>query len=380
MTFKSITKGIVSMFAKALFALISFFVILVLFSLFVTAIGVGVGMRIGGQSGLGELAEDGLPAYSVISGKEESENRLLLLPIQGVILGSRPANMPDSPFFSPWVTYGYELQDILRKAAEDESIKGIFLHVQTPGGTIYGSQAISEGIRAYRETTQKPVLAYIEGLSASGGVMSMVGADAIYADYGSIIGSIGIMGPQLLYYDNPTAFDGGLLNSGIVTKGGIEQTVLFAGKGKDLGNPFRRISEEELENWQNGLNNEYDKFVQHVADNRNMSAATIEEEMGAQVFDNQQAEEFGLIDGTLNRRDSIAKLAELAELGDDYKLVRPRKEGGHLLTQLLQSWYKTSGLEERQEQMLQQQIRQDICTQTAHISLVYYGDINSLCR
>ena len=333
-----------------------------------------------GQDGMGELAEGGHPAYSYISGKEESENRLLALPLQGVILGSPPANMPSTPFFSPWVTYGYALQDMLKKAAEDESVKGIFLHVQTPGGTIFGSRAIFEGIKAYREATEKPVLVYIEGLSASGGVMSMVGADAIYADYGSIIGSIGIMGPQLLYYDKPTAFDGGLLGSGIVTEGGIEQTTLFAGKGKDLGNPFRRISEEELKNWQEGLNNEYDNFVQHVAENRNMSASVIIEEMGAQVFDNKQAEELGLIDGTLNLQDSIAKLAELAGLGDDYQMVRPRKDGGHLLAQLLQGLYKASDRAEQQKQMLQQHIQRDICTQTAHISLVYYGDITSLCR
>ena len=380
MTFKSIAKGIVLMFAKALFALISFFVILFLFMLFVTALGVGFGMGVGGQSGLGELSEDGHSAYSFISGKEESENRLLSFPLQGVILGSPPANMPQSPFFSPWVTYGYTLQDMLKKAAEDETVKGIFLHVQSPGGTIYGSQAIFEGIKAYREATQKPVLAYIEGLSASGGVMSMVGADAIYADYGSIIGSIGIMGPQLLYYDKPTALDGGLLGSGIVTEGGIEQTILFAGRGKDLGNPFRRISEEELQNWQDGLNNEYNGFVRHVAENRHMDATMIKEKMGAQVFDNQQAEELGLIDGTLNRQDSIAELADLAGLGEDYQLVRPRKDSGQLLAQLLQGWYKASGQTERREQILQQKIQQDICTQTAHISLVYYGDISSLCR
>lgn len=380
MTFKSIAKGIVSMFAKALFAVLSFVVILFLFSLFITALGVGVGMHIGGQSGLDELSEDVHPAYSFISGSEESENRLLLVPLQGMILGSPPANMPQSPFFSPWVTYGYSLQDHLKKVAEDETIKGIFLHVQSPGGTIYGAQAIFEGLKAYRETTQKPVLAYIEGLSASGGVMAMVGADAIYADYGSIIGSIGVIGPSLLYYDKPVAIDGGLLSSGIQTEGGIEQTILFAGKGKDLGNPFRRISEEELQNWQEGLNNEYDDFVQHVAENRNMDAAMIKERMGAQVFDNAQAEELGLIDGTLNRQDSIAKLAELAGLGDDYQLVRPRKDSGKLLAQLLQGWYKASGQTEQREQILQQKIQHDICTQTAHISLVYYGDTNNLCR
>ncbi|PID58614.1 Clp protease ClpP [candidate division KSB3 bacterium] len=379
MRLTSIVKGLLSIFGKALFAVLSFIVMLLLLSLLVTAIGIGIGMQ-GSRSGLGLTAESEQPDYSFLSGNPDSENRLLQLTLQGIILGSPPANLPQSPFFSPWVTYGYTLQEVLKASAEDASIKGIFLHIQSPGGTIYGAQAIFDGIRAYREISQKPVLAYIEGLSASGAVMAMVGADAIYADYGSLIGSIGVIGPSFLYYNKAIAFDGGLLGSGVHTEGGIEQTTVFAGKGKDLGNPFRRVSAEELQHWQNNLENEYQDFVQHVAENRHIDAAMIREQMGAQIFDNKSAEELGLIDGTLNQPDALAKLAEQAGVGDDYQFVRSRSDKGNFLTQLLQGWYHARGQTQQQRDILQRSIRQDICAQTAHISLVYYGDTGRLCR
>lgn len=377
MTFGSIFKSIFSIFAKAVFALISFFVMLMLFSLLFIGLGAGIGAKLGTDS-LTKITEQAQSSYAYISGNEESQNRLLKLSIQGVILGSMPANFP--PFLSDNLTFGYDLKDTLEQAATDESIKGVLLHVQSPGGTIFGSYAIAEAIAKFREATNKPVLAYIEGLAASGGVMAMVTSSEIYADYGSLIGSIGVIGPQLLYYNQPMAYDEGLFTSGIVTKGGIEQTILFAGKGKDLGNPFRKITKEELENWQRGLETEYDQFVRHVARTRNIDESIIRDQMGAQLFDNQTAEAYGLINGTLNQNDSIAKLAELAGVDEDYQLVRPQRRGGQFWAQLLEGYARLSGNAVEMEQLRQQTIHAQVCQKTAHLSLVYYGDMTALCR
>ncbi|GAK49061.1 Tlr1610 protein [Candidatus Moduliflexus flocculans] len=376
-TFQSIFKGVFSIFAKAIFAIISFFVMLMLFSLLFIGLGVGIGAKMGGGA-LTELSEQAKSNYAYISGDEESANRLLRIPIQGVILGTMPSNFP--MFLADNLTFGYDVQEQLERAAEDESIKGVFLHIQTPGGTIFGSYAIAEAITNFRETTNKPVLAYIEGLAASGGVMAMVTANEIYADYGSLIGSIGVIGPQLLYYNQPMAFDGGLFGDGITTKGGIEQTILFAGKGKDLGNPFRKISKEELENWQRGLETEYAQFVGHVAKTRNIDESIIRDQMGAQLFDNQTAEGYGLINGTLNQNAALDKLAELAGVSGDYQLVRPVRRSGQLFAQLLEGWTRLSNNSVELERFRQQAIQAQVCQKTAHLSLVYYGDLSALCK
>ena len=183
-----------------------------------------------------------------------------------------------------------------------------------------------------------------------------------------------------MYYDKPVAIDGGLFNSGIVTEGGIFLAISIYGYGNGLGNPFRRISDEELQNWQKGLENEYTQFVQHVADNRNIDEAVIREQMGAQLFDNQTARELGLIDGTFNKKAVLAELARLADVSEDFQLVRPKRDSSQFLAQLLQGWYHASGKAEQLHQVHQSMIQQDMCQATAHVSLVYYGDITTLCR
>ncbi|MEZ4526687.1 MAG: S49 family peptidase [Desulfobacterales bacterium] len=361
-------------FGMTFFALVSFVTLLFLFSLFFIGAGVGVGMSMKG----GDIKKFSTAAeesdYSYISGKKGSQNYLLSISVEGIILGSPSYDMGTA---MNWlgVTYGYELQEALKDAAKNDKIKGIFLHMQTPGGTIFGSMAISEGIKTFQAATGKPVLAYIEGLSASGGVMSMVGADAIYADYGSMIGSIGVIGGMLTYFNKPTAIDGGLLNSGIVTQNGIEQTVISAGRSKDLGNPFRRATPEELQTLQENIDREYQNFVRHVAANRKMDEKTIIEKMGAQIFDNESARAYGLIDGTLDRGDALAKLAQLAKVGEDFQLVRVKKDPKRLWQELLLSFAQDI----KPATAMHQTVQQDICQAVSGLPLVYHGNLDRLC-
>ncbi|MGE0085115.1 MAG: S49 family peptidase [Desulfococcaceae bacterium] len=361
-------------FGMAFFALISFVTLLFLFSLFFIGAGVGVGMSMKGGDIKNFTAAAEETDYTYISGKKGSQNYLLSMSVEGLILGSPSYDMGAA---MDWmgVTYGYELQEALKDAAKDENVKGIFLHMQTPGGTIFGSMAISEGIKAFQAASGKPVLAYIEGLSASGGVMSMVSADAIYADYGSMIGSIGVIGGALTYFNKPTAIDGGLFSSGIVTQDGIEQTVISAGRGKDLGNPFRRATAEELQTLQQNIDREYQSFVRHVAANRKMDEKMIIEKMGAQIFDNESARKYGLIDGTLDRNDALAKLAELAKVGEDFQLVRVKKDPKRLWQELLLSFAQDI----KPATVMHQTVQQDICRAVSGLPLVYHGNLDRLC-
>jgi len=128
--------------------------------------------------------------FDFVYGDEGNHNKLLSIPIRGVILGEEPDET--SIFGNLGIVYGYSIKETLRDAAKDSSIDGIILELETPGGTIFGSQAIADGVREYREKTGKPVLAFVAGISASGGMYSMAGADLILADHGSLLGSIGV--------------------------------------------------------------------------------------------------------------------------------------------------------------------------------------------
>jgi protease-4 len=359
-------------FGQALFALVSFFVILFLFSLFFLGLGVGAGS----SSGIGKLKETEVSDYSFVSGDKDSANKLLSVPVNGIILGSAPDE--DFAFgLSEFLTYGYEVADLFADAAEDDEIKGVLVRFRTPGGTIFGSRAIFRAIEDYRSTTDKPVVAYVEGMSASGGVMAMVGANAIYADHGSIVGSIGVLGPTLTYFNKPMATEGGLFGGGIVTEEGIERTTITAGRGKDIGNPFRKPTAEEIANLKSGVDNEYAEFVKHVAQTRNMDASMIRDEMGAQIFDNKTAQAYGLIDATKDLEQSIASLAELAGIGDDYQLVKPSASGHGLMGQIFGAML---GEREIGRQEARQDVRRQVCDSVAPLTMAYYGDLASLCQ
>ncbi|NEQ47628.1 MAG: S49 family peptidase [Leptolyngbya sp. SIOISBB] len=315
--------------------------------------------------------EDALD-FRYVDGDEDSENYLLEIRINGPILNS-PSN---AGFFGldSSVTYAYQFQKLMEKVAEDDRIEGIFLRISTPGGTVVGSNVVYEALASYKETTENPIYAYIEGLSASGGVWSMVAADQILAAPGSIVGSIGVLGPTLVYFNNPVAVDGGILGGGVTTQDGIQQFVISAGKGKDLGNPFRQPTEEELQSWRININDEYDKFVTHVAETRGIAEQTLRQEMGAYIFGTEQAQQYNLIDGTSGRPEAVAALAETLELGEDYQLVRIGYDEPSLIEILLGQ----APVELTYDQQ-QTVIQQDLCNLQTYSLLAYYGDVNTLC-
>ena len=315
--------------------------------------------------------------YSYVHGNSESDNRLLKINVAGPILGLPPQGIPGPlNFFTQGAgTYGYAVKNALQRAAKDSSIEGVIIHMATPGGTIYGSMAIYDGIKAYREETGHPVLVYVEGMAASGGVMAMVGADAIYADGGSLIGSIGVIGGEFYYFDEPLAIGGGILGGGITTGKGIEQTVIIAGKGKDFGNPYRRPTEGELATWQASVDALYAQFVTHVAGARGISETTIVDEMGAQVFGNGQALAFGLIDGTRNWDAAITELAKLAGIENDYQLVRRRGPEQSAFERLFMMMAPESAGQVTASDIL----KANLCSAARLQALVYFGSPADLC-
>ena len=153
-------------------------------------------------------------------------------------------------------------------------------------------------------------------MSASGVMYAMAVADTIYADHGTLVGSIGVIFGPFTFYDGVTAVDGGLLSGGVTTEGGVEVEFLTAGRSKDLGNPYRRITEAERANLQESLDQSYDEFVNRVATGREMSAAAIKRDLGAQLFGETQAVENGLIDAIADRDETYRLAAEKAGLED----------------------------------------------------------------
>jgi protease-4 len=307
-------------------------------------------------------------------GDENSENKILAVPITGVIYGDLDMGGGSTDIFgNSYDTFGYEVKDVLHKAERDNSIKAVVLLINSPGGTIVGSAAIADGIAQYKAATKRPVYAHVSGMAASGAYWAAVGADKIHADSGSIIGSVGVINGGFMFYNNPVALDGGLLGEGVTTKDGIESYYITSGKGKDLGNPFRRPTDEELKVLQDGADNNYATFVNRVSQLRGIPEETIRNNLGAYIYDNESAIGRKMLDVTSSREETFATLAKAANIGNDFQVVSGHERKSRL-EMLLGA---VSSLRAPQASTVEKRLKAEFCA--PHKPLVYYGDVAKVC-
>ncbi|GAA4892760.1 hypothetical protein GCM10025789_07380 [Tessaracoccus lubricantis] len=241
----------------------------------------------------------------------QGEGRIRAIPVSGPIM----SDASDGAVFSAG-TYGNEVAAQIDELTTDDA-SAVVLLVNTPGGSIGGSKAISDAVERYQERTGQKVLVHVTSMSASGGVYATATADEIVSDHGTMIGSIGVIFGPFTQFNDVVGTTGSLLESGVTTTGGITQEYLSAGTGKDFGNPFRPMSEEERAHYLAGLDVEYDAFVSHVSEHRDIPAAKIVDELGAFMFDPATAMEHGLIDDVMGRDEFFRHAAGAAGLDPD---------------------------------------------------------------
>ncbi|MEL6372160.1 MAG: S49 family peptidase [Pseudomonadota bacterium] len=283
-----------------------------------TAMVAGAGASAGGGKPVKEAEAQNL------YGDEDSDNKILRVNVIGPILTHAPEDEGNNFFASiQSVTYGYEVKEQLLEAAKDDNIKAVMMFVTTPGGSIVGSEAIHDGVKAV-QAAGKPVVAYVDTISASGGVWSTAGADKIFADYGSVIGSVGVNFGNWMYYDQPVELDGGLFFGGVSTREPIQTKFIGAGLGKDVGNPFRPMTEREEGLLTASAQAYYDAFVDHVVENRPVDRNRLINEYGAMIFADTLAKDRGYIDDIKTFQETLSYIAgEIGAEGDDWQLVSP---------------------------------------------------------
>lgn len=257
--------------------------------------------------------------YTYHFGNKDSKNKFLSIPVNGIIYTEQEGVNPLQGLTGN-ETYGYTIKKLLTDAAKDNSIKGVILEIDSPGGTISGANAILEGVEQYKQVTQKPIYTHVMGLAASGGYMAAIATNKIFAEPGSLIGSIGVIIGPFKYYDKVLS-EGNILNS-VTTQNGIESFNITAGTDKDFGDPYKKLSEKARATLQQGVDNEYKSFVDKVSTLRGIDKSTITNTLGALIFDNQTAENYKLIDGTLSRDNAYVALAETQKLSaNDFQIV-----------------------------------------------------------
>lgn len=214
------------------------------------------------------------------------------------------------------------LLEQIRRFRDDPTVRGFLIAINSPGGVVGPSQSIYRELRRLREEDDRPVVATIGAVGASGGYYVALGADSIYALPGSITGSIGVI------MQFPEA-------SRLMDRVGVQVEVVQSAEHKDAGSPFRPMTEADRAVLAELVDDVYQQFVEAVAEERGLSAEAVGGVADGRILTGRQALEAGLIDRLGNSSDALAAVGRMAGLGDEPRVVRPPEDRPSLLDLLL---------------------------------------------
>lgn len=179
-----------------------------------------------------------------------------------------------------------DLFDQLKMAEHDRRVKGVIIRVNSPGGTLSGSDQIHNAIRKFRDKADKPTVAFMEGMAASGGYYTSVACEQIVAEPTALTGSIGVM------------FGHFVLEQLLEEKLGIQPVIITSGTKKGWPSMFERFTDDQRQYVQQKLiTPAYKRFVQIVDDGRpSLTLAEVEALADGSIYGAQEALAARLID------------------------------------------------------------------------------------
>ena len=218
-------------------------------------------------------------------------DRIQVIDIEGPLVDSRP------------------LLDQLKRYEESDSVRGILLNIDSPGGGVAVSQEIYTEVRRLREEKGKIVVAYLSSVGASGAYYVACAADQIVANPGSVVGSIGVIIEWLNYGE-------------LLEWAKLSNIVFTSGEFKDTGTPTREPTASEQEYFQRLIDDMYVQFVEAVATGRDLDIAEVREFADGRVFTGREARERDMIDEVGNFQDAVNLTAGLAGISGKPRLIR----------------------------------------------------------
>jgi protease-4 len=206
----------------------------------------------------------------------------------------------------------------LKKFGDDDSIKAIIVHVNSPGGGAAASEEIYREMRRVRDEKKKKLVVDIETVGASGAYYVSAGASKIYANEASIVGSIGVIAEWYNYAD-------------LLKWAKLKNEVFKTGEFKDTGNPAREMTPAERQYMQNMVDGLKEQFVSNVADGRGMKRDDIEAIANGKVWSGLEAKNMKLIDEIGDFQKCVKDTAKEVGISGEPVLVKPEKEKRTLL-------------------------------------------------
>ncbi len=202
---------------------------------------------------------------------------------------------------------------MFESVAKSRRYRALLLDIDSPGGSATGSEVLHHGLQRVAE--QKPVVAYVRGIGASGGYYLCCAASRVVALPTALVGSIGVI------YLRPVMEQ-------LLRKIGVDFSVFKAGRLKDMGGFWRSSTPEEDEKHQGLINEIYENFVDVVAQGRSLEASQVRELATGEVVTARRGVELGLVDRIGDFNDALVLAAQLGKAQPRPLWVRPRRSLG----------------------------------------------------
>ncbi len=199
----------------------------------------------------------------------------------------------------------------LKAHRENPLVRAVVIRINSPGGVVAPTQEIYQAVQRVREAG-KPVVASLGSVAASGGYYIAAAANEIYANPGTLTGSIGVI-MQLANVES------------LMKKIGVEWVVVKAGAFKDLGNVGRPMTPEERRVLQALLDDVHGQFIAAVAEGRKLDRAEVVRFADGRVFTGAQAQSLKMVDKLGGFEDAIDAAGRLAGLAAPPRVIPPRR-------------------------------------------------------
>ncbi|WIX34481.1 signal peptide peptidase SppA [Salinicola sp. JS01] len=263
----------------------------------------------------------------VIAGLALSAYGLLLAQGQDAASGERHLGVVDvsGPIDAQGQASAERIIEGLRRAWRDPDSEAVVLHINSPGGSPVQSQRVYDEIRYLEAQGDKPILAVIEDIGASGAYYMASAADRIYASPASLVGSIGVI-------------SAGFGLQGAIDKLGVERRVFTAGENKAFLDPFSPVAPAQREFWQSVLDTTHQQFIDAVKSGRGKRLSDDPRIFSGLIWTGQQALQLGLIDDISNLEQLSRSRLGKVSLEDYTPALDPWSLFSQKLTQAAAHW------------------------------------------
>lgn len=205
-----------------------------------------------------------------------------------VIRITGPIVSTDGGPFSGGITTSTDILEQIERAERRQGIESIILEINSPGGSAVASDEIAQAVLQ----AEKPVVAWIRESGASGAYWIASAADHVVANRMSVTGSIGVLGSYLGFEE-------------FIDEWNVTYNRLVAGERKDIGSPFRELSQEERAFLEEKLGTVHGFFLEEVARNRNLTNDSIAAVQDGRFLLGVEAFDLGLVDELGGRREAV---------------------------------------------------------------------------